>query len=104
MVTSCIMALINGPDRRMLKSMNRFENRTIERFYDQDSARIFEAMEFVRCSMLSSDISIASHPRLRSVIRNVRAIDCKMTTSFISSAIIEDSEVDCLSTGSDPTS
>jgi hypothetical protein len=84
--------------------MKRFENRTIERFYDQDSAQIFEDMEFVRCSFFSSDISIASHPRLRSVIRNVRAIECKVAASFISSAVIEDCEVNGLNTGQDASS
>jgi len=84
--------------------MRRFENQIIQRFYDQDSARVFEGMEFIRCAMFSSDISIASKPHLRSVIRRVRAIDCRVAASFITSAIIEDSEVDGLFTGHDPSS
>lgn len=81
--------------------MKRFENETLERFYDQDSARIFQDLDLVRCNLLSSDISMAREPHLRSTIRNVHVKDCMVAASFLSSAIIEDVEVDGLRTGAD---
>jgi hypothetical protein len=79
--------------------MKRYENQTLERFYDRGSARVFQDLEFVRCNFYSSSISIASDPHLRSIVRHVRIQDCMVAASAIDNPIVEDVEVDGLLTG-----
>lgn len=71
-----------------------FEQQVFKRFYDRDSAAVFESIEFRHCSFESSGISITRDPQLRSVIRDITLIDCEENGCAIESAILENVVVD----------
>lgn len=53
-----------------------YENEVFTGYRDRDSARLFEDIEFRKCIFVNSHVSITRDPALRSVVRNVRVIDC----------------------------
>lgn len=74
--------------------MRIFEKQEFARFYDRDSGATFEDVEFRKCRFLSSRISIARSPELRSTVRNVRLIQCEQRGCALQPAIVEDTLVD----------
>jgi hypothetical protein len=81
-----------------LMSMRFFENETFRRFYDRDSGAVFSDLEFHKCHFQSGAISIALDPKLRSTVRNIKAINCQVTSGSIQCAVVEDVTVDGLKT------
>lgn len=79
--------------------MTTYTEQKFECFYDQDSGRTFENLGFQRCFFESSAISITRNPRLRSTVRNVRAIDCEVGACSLYSPIVEDVLVEDLKIG-----
>jgi hypothetical protein len=77
-----------------------FENQTFRCFYDQDSGAVFSDLEFRDCSFESCRISITEDPKLRSVVRNVKLVNCSQRGCAIDAAILEDVVVDGLKTRS----
>lgn len=75
-----------------------FEKQEFKAFYDRDSGRTFSDLEFRSCSFLDSRISITRDPKLRSIVRHVRLIDCEQRGCALSAALIEDVLVDGLRT------
>lgn len=75
-----------------------FENQTIECFYDQDSGAVFSDLEFRGCSFESCRISMTEDPRLRSVVRNVKIVNCFQRGCAIDAAVLEDIVIDGLAT------
>ena len=78
--------------------MRVFEKQEFHSFYDRDSGRIFEDLEFRKCYFEGSAISVTLDPRLRSTVRNVRLIQCARRGCSIWPAVVEDVLVDGLKT------
>jgi hypothetical protein len=78
--------------------MKTFEGQEFAKFYDDDSGAHFSDIEFAKCSFRSSVISMASEPRLRSTIRNVRLLNCEQRGCTVDAAIIEDVLIDTFRT------
>lgn len=79
-------------------SMQIFEKREFECFYDRNSGRIFSDLEFRKCHFVSCGISITEDPRLRSTVRNVKLVDCERHGCTLHTAIVENVLVDGLKT------
>jgi hypothetical protein len=79
-------------------SMRVFENETFRRIYDQNSSAVFSDLEFHKCHFQSGAISIALDPKLRSTLRNIKVINCQVTSGSIQCAVAEDVVVDGLKT------
>ena len=75
-------------------NMRVFRKENFRCFYDQDSGRTFEDIEFRECYFQSSAISMTDNPELRSTVRNVRLIDCKQRGCALEAAVVEDVLVD----------
>lgn len=71
-----------------------FEGESFSDFYDEDSAAVFEALEFRRCQFTSSRISMTRQPRLRSTVRRIRLINCEQRGCALEAATVEDVLVD----------
>lgn len=74
-----------------------FEKRELRSFYD-DGGRVLEDLEFRRCSFVSSAISITRDPARRSVVRNVKLINCEQRGCTVYTAVLEDIVIDGLRT------
>ncbi len=83
--------------RQQTSEVRVFENRVFECLYDR-GGRIFENLEFRHCRFESCALSITTNPRRRSIVRNVRLIQCEQEGCAIDTAIIEDVVVDGLNT------
>lgn len=66
--------------------------------YDRNSGRIFQDLELRKCRFISCALSITRNPRRRSLVRNVRLIQCEEIGCAIDTAIIEDTVIDGLKT------
>jgi hypothetical protein len=60
--------------------------------------RIFEDLEFRRCTFVGSSLSRTNKPKLRSTVRSVRLLDCQEIGCTLDAAIVEDVLVDGLET------
>lgn len=60
--------------------------------------RLFEDLEFRRCTFVNSILSMTKKPHLRSTVRNVRLFDCREIGCSLDAAIVEDVLVDGLQT------
>jgi len=74
-------------------SMKVIEGKQWEKWYDRDSGRVFEDVEFRRCSFVSSGVSITRDTSLRSTLRNIRLVDCEERGCAVYSAILDTVEV-----------
>ena len=74
--------------------MRVFRKENFRCFYDQDSGRTFEDIEFRECYFQSSAISMTDNPELRSTVRNVRLIDCEQRGCALEAGVLEDILVD----------
>ncbi len=75
-----------------------FEDRTFNGVHERRSGKISAGLEFRRCYFQGCDFSAVSHPRERTVVRNVRLIDCEERGCSINAAILENVTVDGLKT------
>lgn len=82
-----------GPEHRMT-TMTIYENQTFEHFHDYESGRVFEDIEFRHCTFGDCCISIAKDPSKRSIVRNVRLINCQEFHTTLYEAIVEDTLID----------
>jgi hypothetical protein len=87
-----------------------FEGQVFRDFHDHNwglpwslprPGRVFEDLEFRRCTFVGSVLSVAKKPQWRSTVRNVRLLDCREMGCSLHAAIVEDVLVDGLRT-SDP--
>jgi hypothetical protein len=74
-----------------------FEREEFRSFYD-DGGSVFSDLEFRRCSFVSSGISITRDTGRRSVIRDVRLLNCEQRGCALETAVVEDVVVDGLKT------
>lgn len=81
----------------------RFENRLFRGLTDGDSGRIVEDVECIACDFASSSISMGREPKLRTVVRRARLLNCRVRASFVGSPVLEDVAVDGLDTGTEVT-
>jgi hypothetical protein len=84
--------LASKPERGKMTRI--FEKQTFECFYDRDSGQVFENLEFRHCRFESCGISITLDPKLRSIVRNVKLINCEQQGCAVHSAIVENVLVD----------
>lgn len=82
--------------------MQQFIDRTFFGLVDNDSRAEYCDWEFLRCQFESCSLSNASSPPLRSIVRNVRLIDCRQTGCFVRSAILDGVVVDGFKTDGQP--
>jgi hypothetical protein len=75
-----------------------FENREFHQWYDQESGRTFDDLQFRKCLFVSSAVSITTKVHKRSTLRNIRLLDCEVVGCTVHAAIIEDVLVDGLTT------
>lgn len=87
-----MMRLFRRPSR--IPPTRRFERETFEHFRDYSSGRVFEDLEFRRCHFLWCRISETNNPRRRSVVRNIRFIDCEEGACIVFTPILEDVLID----------
>ncbi len=71
-----------------------FQRREFHSFYDRNSSRTFSDLEFQKCHFISCRISMTRDPRRRSLIRNVKVIDCEQHGCALEAAVVEDVLVD----------
>jgi hypothetical protein len=76
--------------------MRTFRGEKFVSFYDQDSSAVFSDLEFQNCEFVSSSISIASKPALRSTIRNATLVNCRVNACSLDPAIVENVTLDGL--------
>src|SRR5688572_14972601 len=80
--------------------MRVFEDREFRSLYDQpllpwSRGKVFEDLEFHRCYFQSCALSITRNPRARSLVRNVRLVDCiagaaaKLYTPIIDNVLVD---------------
>jgi hypothetical protein len=75
-----------------------FENQTFEHYKDRGRS-VYSDFEFRRCVFTGCNISITRKPRRRSLVRNVRLIECEYVHGAgLSAATVEDVLVDGLRT------
>jgi hypothetical protein len=74
-----------------------FENREFISFSDR-RGRTFSDLEFRRCRFEDSAISVNLNPRRRSIVRNVKLVQCEVRGCVVYAAILEDVVVDRLKT------
>jgi hypothetical protein len=60
--------------------------------------RLFEGLEFRRCTFVGSTLSLTKKPKLRSTVRHVRLLDCREVGCSLDAAIVEEVFVDGLET------
>ena len=75
-----------------------FTNQEFQSFYDRNSGRVFQDLEFRGCRFTSSSVSITRNPRRRSTVRNIRLTQCEEIRCALNAAIVEDVIVDGLKT------
>lgn len=75
-----------------------FLNREFERFYDRNSGKTFQDLEFTRCRFLSCYLSITRNPKRRSTVKNVKLVQCEEIGCAIDTAVVEDVIIDGLKT------
>lgn len=75
-----------------------FINQEFGNFYDRNSGRIFQDLEFRKCRFMSSALSITRNPKHRSQVRNIKLTQCEEIGCALDTAIIEDVIVDGLKT------
>lgn len=66
------------------------ENQEFRRQRDDDSGRVFADMEFRRCRFISCVLSNTRVPSSRSIVRNVKLMDCAIDGGLLGPAILED--------------
>lgn len=77
-------------------SVRVFQNETFTCFDDRDSGRVFEDLEFRNCQFNDCKISVTDNLLLRSTVRRVLLIGCRVNAGTIGTAIVEESAVDGL--------
>jgi hypothetical protein len=75
-----------------------FTNQEFQGFYDRNSGRVFQDLEFRKCRFVSSSLSITRNPRRRTTVRNVKLSQCEEIGCALNAAIVEDVIVDGLKT------
>lgn len=75
-----------------------FSGQEFKNFYDRNSGRIFQDLEFMKCRFVSSSISITRNPRHRSTLRNIKLTQCEEIGCALDTAVVENVIVDGLST------
>jgi hypothetical protein len=76
-------------------------NKTIRSFHDRNSSRVFANVEYKGCHFISITISTTRKPRRRSMLKNIKFINCEVTGCDVGPAIIEDVLVDGLKINND---
>ena len=76
-----------------------YTNKEFSDFYDRNSGRLFQDLEFRKCRFISSSLSITRKPERRSIVRNVRLTQCEEIGCALDAAIVEDIIIDGLKTG-----
>jgi hypothetical protein len=74
-----------------------YERREFERFLDV-GGQTYANIEFRHCKFISSRISITENPAFRSVVRNVKLIDCEVLGCALNTAVVEEVTVEGLKT------
>lgn len=74
----------------MIATMRVFENQTFHRFIDHESGAVFSDVEFRCCRFDNCSVSITHEPTRRSMVRNVRLVNCISNGAYVDRAIIED--------------
>jgi hypothetical protein len=74
-----------------------FKNQAFRSFYD-DGGSTFTDIEFQRCHFVSSAISMTRTPRCRSLVRNIKFVNCEVQGCALETAIVEDVVVENLKT------
>jgi hypothetical protein len=77
--------------------MRTLEGQEFVKWYDRGGG-IHSDVDFVKCSFRSCGLSVTDDPRHRTVVRNVRLINCEQRGSAVDTAIIENVMVDGLKT------
>lgn len=78
--------------------MRRIYAQELSGYYDRDSGREFSDITFEACSFQSCGVSITLNPALRSVVRNVRILNCSQKSCVLHCAKLHDVIVDGLET------
>lgn len=68
-----------------------YEFQTFVGFQDRDTGQVFSDIEFRKCCFKSSNISTTNDPKNRSIVRNVKLVNCEAYSNCsIESSIVED--------------
>jgi len=78
--------------------MDIYKDINYKGFIDEDSMEVFQNMEYNNCSFDNCYISQTENPVYRSMIRNIRLINCVVKNCNTGTAIIEDVMIDNLRT------
>lgn len=81
-----------------MSSLRRFEREDFQHFFDQDSGKTFEYLEFLRCRFGNCSLSMTRDVRLRSCFTNIRIVQCEATRCTLEWGVVEDVLVDGLRT------
>jgi len=73
------------------------QHQAFEALYDR-GRNVYSDLEFRHCSFVSCRLSVTRSPDERSVVRNVKVVNCEVTGCAIETAVIEDCTVDGLKT------
>jgi hypothetical protein len=69
--------------------MRIFEKKEFH-YIDRNSGRTFSDIEFLDCYFVGCAISVTREPRLRSIMRHVKVINCEQRGCTLYSAVVED--------------
>ena len=78
--------------------MRVFQDEQFDSFRDRDSGAHFCDLEFRKCYFESCSLSITQKPSLRTVVSNVKLINCVQRGCTLNSAIVENCLIDGLKT------
>lgn len=76
--------------------MGFFESAEFDGFKDRDSGAMFSDLEFNHCLFKSCSIGRTEDPNNRSIVRNIRIVNCEAAGCFLGPAIVQDVVVDGL--------
>lgn len=80
--------------RRKCRPGDVFRDIEFDFFYDRNSGRVFNDLEFHQCKFNNCAISITRNPYRRSILRNIRFHNCVEIGCALEAAILEDILVD----------
>jgi hypothetical protein len=75
-----------------------YSNQEFRSFYDRNSHRLFQDLEFRKCRFVSCSISITENPKRRSTVKAVKLIQCEEIGCALETVIAEDVILDGLKT------
>ncbi len=65
-----------------------FTNQEFGNFYDRNSGRTFQNLEFTRCRFIRSSLSITRDPKRRSTVRDIKITHCEEIGCVLEAAVV----------------